>query len=77
MPVENQNIHLSAIKKVNMSAVFPTKILMAKTPDIKECVHAFKVLASCFLMGTGLGLLGAVLIACAIPILACMPHLPQ
>lgn len=53
-------------------------------PLLQQGIRAARSLASrtspvleCLAVGIGLGILGAALVACAIPILSCIPSLPQ
>ena len=68
---------LSPAETINGCAVVLSKIRAVQAACVDGCLEAVKPLAHSVLVGAGLGVLGAALVACAIPILSCIPRLPQ
>lgn len=68
---------LSAGRTLHGSTVILSKIRALQAPFADRCQQVAVQLVFCVMTGIKLGFLGAILVACAIPILACISRLPQ
>ena len=68
---------LPAVGTIHGYTAVLSRIKAIQAPFADRCLQVVVQLVSSAMIGIKLGFLGAILVACAIPILACIPRLPQ